>query len=571
MEIRAIAHLRSENAHENAADVQSVRSTIDFDSAFENDASIFQLELGCRLLVTYGLKSAEADGQNSSKSALKQLGHAVLKLEGIEKGEGVLLLHVSGCESFEDVPLFDIVSAQMLEIAPVQAAAAVASEVSASDKVESKALEAGATQVVKAEPLPNAEKASSSLIIPLIIGVVLVIVACGAMIGSLWKNMHEIARIASVLGLAAVFYGAFALSHFKLKLESAAKAFYLLGAASIALTIIVCEISIWGKDGDHAALALILPFLSVLGASVVGYLKLYRSAAFETFAWIGGVGTLSSICYAICESLKGDLMATAFGKYIGFYNLESIPWAIMVVITSGALIVMALLKRECSKVSLICAYLACIVFMFNFLAENGFGDHGAFSVIPEAIMLVATALLLKKYPGVWLILAMWGLSICVGASLEDGGGLPEEFFGFFCAACAVGCSYLMPAIGKKLSDPVVHKIVYWLSLIGTCFSVILTAAIGKDIYALLFTVPAVLSIFAAYKFHYTRYLISFSVISVISVSAAFDVFKVLPWWLSTLLVGGALIGTAIFNEVKHRQSESLAQKGQEVQISVWKW
>ncbi len=554
MDLIVIAHLVRDEQDKAHARIQFVGEYRDAHIAEE-------IKPKCRLLLTYGVSGSDADLSKRSKFRPNLIDHAAVCVQAVDIDEQGPVLVVTGAEDIGQVSVYDMVvwhdEGQNLSDDGKIAVDEDVSAVKPEDVQAQIAVEKASAGTEK-----NGEEAKGSLIVPLIIGVIFILIAGAAFVGAMLDDMDNALLLMAMGAGVAVFYGAFAISQFKLRLPSASKVFYLLGSAALAMTVLVCEVLAFSSGADDVVPALILPFLIVFVASLLGYFKLYQSAAFNIIAWLSGYGLLLSIANTIEVKLDSSLYHTLFN---GNTDDGVFTFSLAAVVCAIVLSYVMLKRRVFPKISLVFPVLACIVSWVSLLCEK----ESHFDILSVYIyaLLASFVLALRKYPGVFLMLTIWGVMIGVVYDFE--GEYPLLLSGV-CALVSTSMCYGVPVWGKTFT-PAVHHKAYWICLVGILISM-LFAFDEYDHSVLVYIIPALATMGIGIKYHLTRYIVAFGMILLFVGMIEFqDYLESVSWWIYMLVIGAILISFAIVNEVKHRRGQSLVQKIRGIKNSVWKW
>ncbi len=397
--------------------------------------------------------------------------------------------------------------------------------------------------------------------IPLIIGVILINAAELIFTSEYWDSFNDIEKIIAIELVGAVFAAAFLISHFKLKLPNTSKAFYILAATSLSISLMGINAIL--NPVDHSihnlntqVFAFIMPSLTLLCASVFGYLKLYHSLLFVLFAWLSGYGLICAI-------------TTLFSVDYAFV----IP-AFILPVALGA---MCITKRSVSNTAVIIAA-ALVTLNMVILALSDTWDmlHNdqrlSLLTLITTMNLAAVSLTLKKCPGIfcmlttWTLSAFWGTALCLNCLNLD----KFQTITAITACTATALCYGIPALSHKLSEQLHNKTYCVCTVLLALSTSILLFDDDYMLYPLIFSViPLGLGIFK----HLTRYIVLFAIIaSLVALPFIKDaIFYFIPGWLLFFLIGAVLVGIAVANEIKRRRGKPSIIRIKPKKDSSWHW
>ena len=192
----------------------------------------------------------------------------------------------------------------------------------ASSKPEPETL--AARETIEDAPLSN----SPLIPIPVLlaVSVILFCLAGIAGISSRWAENSALEKLLSVGCFSLIFFGAFALAHYKLKIPNSAKAFYILGVAALGITLTAAEL--FGLFLGEAGIAtqLLLPTLLISGGMFFGY-RIFKTPLFPI------LGTVVAYLFLIALSAA-------------IFDSAAMIFFIPAIVSTGALIYVSLSKKE---------------------------------------------------------------------------------------------------------------------------------------------------------------------------------------------------------------------------------
>ena len=192
----------------------------------------------------------------------------------------------------------------------------------ASSKPEPETL--AARETIEDAPLSN----SPLIPIPVLlaVSVILFCLAGIAGISSRWAENSALEKLLSVGCFSLIFFGAFALAHYKLKIPNSAKAFYILGVAALGITLTAAEL--FGLFLGEAGIAtqLLLPTLLISGGMFFGY-RIFKTPLFPI------LGTVVAYLFLIALSAA-------------IFDSAAMIFFIPALVSTGALIYVSLSKKE---------------------------------------------------------------------------------------------------------------------------------------------------------------------------------------------------------------------------------
>ncbi|MBQ4360462.1 MAG: hypothetical protein II767_09410, partial [Proteobacteria bacterium] len=160
----------------------------------------------------------------------------------------------------------------------------------------------------------------------LAVSVILFCLAGIAGISSRWAENSALEKLLSVGCFSLIFFGAFALAHYKLKIPNSAKAFYILGVAALGITLTAAEL--FGLFLGEAGIAtqLLLPTLLISGGMFFGY-RIFKTPLFPI------LGTVVAYLFLIALSAA-------------IFDSAAMVFFIPALVSTGALIYVSLSKKE---------------------------------------------------------------------------------------------------------------------------------------------------------------------------------------------------------------------------------